>query len=181
MNSFFFYKLFRHSKFAFLCVIIFVVAYLISFSKKMDMALFPYNNMYSSVQSKNIKCYYLKINGHRIHYTHFMYWKKDFLEQSITKYASYVKENHKNYLNIFIGEKIKSDHLKSATESVLSPGNVDFKNWSNWIVSYANYKADTGDYFELIEYKLIIKNGIPVVSDSLILVSTKIKNEYPHN
>lgn len=79
----------------------------------MDMAIFPYNNMYSNDQITETTCCYLKINGQRINYTHFMNWKKDFLEQSVTKYAGYVNQNQKNHLNIYVNEKIKNEQQNS--------------------------------------------------------------------
>ena len=93
MSSTFLYKLLKHSKWAFVCVILYIVLYVVLMFKKMDTAMFPYNNMYSEPQHAQTTCCYLKINGKRINYTQFIYWKKDFLEQSVTKYADYVYHN----------------------------------------------------------------------------------------
>ena len=142
----------------------------------MDMAMFPYNYMYSNSQNVETSCYYLKLNRQRIHYTHFMYWKKDFLEQSVTKYAGYVNQNQHNYLNIYIDEKIKNKQLNSNIEKALTPIVVDFKTWATWYASYAGIKVQPNDHFELVKYNVEIENGMAAILDSNVLYSTKIQN-----
>ena len=142
----------------------------------MDMAMFPYNNMYSNSQNVETSCYYLKLNGQRIHYTHFMYWKKDFLEQSVTKYADYLIQNKCNYLNIYIDEKIRNKQQNSIIKKAFTPGEVDFKTWATWYASYTGIKVQANDHFELVKYKVGIENGIVAILDSNILCSTKTQN-----
>jgi len=139
--------------------------------------MFPYNNMYSNSQNVETSCYYLKLNGQRINYTHFMYWKKDFLEQSVTKYADYVNQNQNNYLNIYINEKIKNDKLHAKFKKALTPREVDFKSWAIWYATYAGFNVQPNDDFELVKYKLQIKNGLSSILDSIILCSTKTEND----
>ena len=141
----------------------------------MDMALFPYNNMYSNTQTNDLTCYYLKINDQRIFYAHFTYWKKDFLEQSATKYAEYLDNKQNNYLSFYIDEKIKEKNQNAILKNALTPGKVDFKSWANWYATYAGMKVQPYDNFELVKYKLQIKNGQSSISDSIILCSTKTK------
>ncbi len=143
----------------------------------MDMAMFPYNNMYSNSQNPESNCYYLKINGQRVNYTYFMYWKKDFLEQSITKYADYVNHNQRNYLNTYIDEKFKNKNQNSILQNALTPGEVDFKRWARWYATYAGIKVQPIDHFELVKYKIGIENGMVAFIDSNILCSTKTQND----
>lgn len=175
MSSTFLYKLLKHSKWAFLFAILYTVGYFTCIYKKMDMTIFPYNSMYSNSQGAESICFYLKINGKCINYTHFMYWKKDFLEQSVTKYAGYVNQNQHNYLNIYIDEKIKNKHQNSSIKKALTPGKIDFKSWATWYASYAEIKVQSNDNFELVKYNVEIKNGMVVKLDSNILCSTKTK------
>ena len=177
MSSTFLYKLLKHSKWAFAVVILYMVIYFVCLYKKMDMAMFPYNNMYSNSQNPETTCCYLKINGQRINYTHFMYWKKDFLEQSVTKYADYVSQNKNNYLNIYIDEKVKNDFKNSSIKKALTPGVVEFKSWAIWYASYAGIKVQPNDLFELIQYKVGIENGMGAFIDSNVLCSTKTQND----
>ena len=139
--------------------------------------MFPYNNMYSDSQNVETSCYYLKLNGQRIHYTQFMYWKKDFLEQSVTKYAGYVNQNQYNYLNMYIDEKIKNKKQNSNIKKALTPNLVDFKTWATWYATYAGIKVQPNDYFELVKYKVEIENGMAAVLDSNVLCSTKTQND----
>ena len=133
--------------------------------------------MYSNESIKTTGCTYLKLNGQRINYTHFMYWKKDFLEQSVTKYADYVNQNQNNYLNIYINEKIKNDKLHAKFKKALTPGEVDFKRWAIWYATYAGLKVQPNDDFELLNYKIQFKNGKSSILDSNILCSTKTKKD----
>jgi hypothetical protein len=106
-----------------------------------------------------------------------MYWKKDFLEQSITKYADYVCRNKNNYLNIYIDGKVKNDYKNSIIKKALTPNAVDFKTWANWYASYAGIKVQPNDNFELVKYKVQIENGMAAVLDSNVLCSTKTQND----
>ena len=177
MNSTFLYKLFKHNKWAFAVVIVYMAIYFVCVYKKMDMTLFPYNNMYSNTQHSESTCCYLKINGQRINYTQFMYWKKDFLEQSVTKYADYVNQNQHNYLNIYIDEKVKNKHRNSIIKKGLTPGVVDFKSWARWYATYAGVKVQPNDNFELVKYNVEIENGMAAVLDSNVLCATKSQND----
>lgn len=177
MSSTFIYKLFKHSKWAFAVVILYMGIYFVCLYKKMDMTIFPYNNMYSNSQNVETTCYYFKLNGHRIHYTHFMYWKKDFLEQSVIKYASYLNQNQHNYLNMYIDKKIKNNQQNSNIKKALTPNVVDFNTWATWYASYAGIKVQPNDHFELVKYNVEIKNGMAAVLDSNVLCSTKTQND----
>jgi len=106
-----------------------------------------------------------------------MYWKKDFLEQSLTKYADYIKQNQKNYLSIYINEKIKNKKQNSNIKKALTPNVVDFKSWATWYANYAGIKVNPNDYFELVNYNVEVKNGLTTILDSNILCSTKTRND----
>jgi hypothetical protein len=177
MTSTFLYKLLKQSKWAFAGLVLYVAVYFTCMYKKMDMAFFPYNNMYSNTRTNELTCYYLKINNQRISYTHFMYWKKDFLEQSVTKYADYLNYHQNNYLSVYINEKVKNKNQNAVLKNALTPGKVDFKNWANWYATYAGMNVQPNDDFELVKYKLQIKNGLSSILDSIILCSTKTEND----
>jgi len=177
MTSTFLYKILKQSKWAFAGLVLYVAVYFTCMFKKMDMAFFPYNNMYSNTRTNELTCYYLKINNQRISYTHFMYWKKDFLEQSVTKYADYLNYHQNNYLSVYINEKVKNKNQNAVLKNALTPSNVDFKSWANWYATYAGMNVQPNDDFELVKYKLQIKNGLSSILDSIILCSTKTKND----
>ena len=103
--------------------------------------------------------------------------KKDFLEQSISKYADYVSHHQNNYLSVYIKEKVKNKNQNTILKNALTPGKVDFKSWANWYATYAGMEVKPDDNFELVKYKVQISNGSLVVLDSIILCSTKIKND----
>jgi hypothetical protein len=106
-----------------------------------------------------------------------MYWKKDFLEQSVTKFAGYVNQNQQNYLNIYINEKIKNTKQNTIIKKALTPGEIDFKSWATWYATYAGIKVQSNDNFELVKYNVEIKNDVVAILDSNVLCSTKTKND----
>jgi hypothetical protein len=106
-----------------------------------------------------------------------MYWKKDFLEQSVTKYASYVNQNQHNYLNMYIDEKVKNKQQNANIKKALTPGVVDFQSWATWYANYAGINVQPNDHFELVKYKVEIEKVMFLILDSNVLCSTKIKND----
>jgi len=147
------YRLFKHSKLAFIFVGCFVLVYIVLFYKKMDMMPFPYNNMFSQQnQETTHTTYFVKLNGKIIPYTSFMYWKKDFLEQSGYKYQEYIGLQQKNYLSNYIAAKSWSPSIKERLEARLCPSKMDFSTWVKWYSTYANATIPKHAQFELVAF-----------------------------
>lgn len=147
------YRLFKHSKLAFIFVGCFVLVYMVLFYKKMDMMPFPYNNMFSQQnQETTHTTYFVKLNGKIIPYTSFMYWKKDFLEQSGYKYQEYIGLQQKNYLSNYIAAKSWSPSIKERLEARLCPSKLDFSTWVKWYSTYANATIPKHAQFELVAF-----------------------------
>lgn len=174
MNSFFLYRLYKHSKFAFVFVISFIAIYIICISKKMDMMFFPYNNMFSNTitSNKTVTTYFLKVNDKKIPYTHFMYWKKDFSEETLTNYASYIKNNNSNYLESYIDQKLSDKNKSKWLKDKLSPKTISFFQWASWYASFANSSILQNQKFELVEYNIKFTENMPSIVDSSIIYSS---------
>ena len=174
MNSFFLYRLYKHSKFTFVFAIIFIVVYSICISKKMDMLVFPYNNMFSNTNytNKTATTYFVKVNDKIMPYTHFMYWKKDFSEQALYNYACYIKNNNINYLESYIDQKISNKNKSKWLNGKLVPDSFSFTQWASWYASFTNNSILQNQKLELVEYKINFTKNIPFIVDSSTITST---------
>ena len=103
----FLYRLFVHSKTGFGVVLFILIFYSVTFSKRMGMIFFPYNNMFTVDFTKTNQAftYGVKINGEMIPITGYLYWKKDFLESSLTTYVEYIENGYTLYLESYLKSK----------------------------------------------------------------------------
>ncbi len=136
----------------------------------MDMLLFPYNSMFSmSPDNKRIvSTYAIKLNGERINYSNHMYWKKDFIEQSLTKFAAYMLRGHTNYLETFI-DQYPENKLTRFSKKKLVPDKKISNGWPVWFCRYAGFPANRGAMIELIKYDFDKTNNIFFVKDSSVI------------
>lgn len=168
MKRLFLYQLGRHSRLAAAATILFILCYAVLYSKKMDMALFPYNRMFATVPENNrsSKIYAVKLNNNRIGYTKYFYWKKDFLEQAATKFALYWKNDHKNFMDLYLAQKIKDPSNRNFLAQRLTPEQPILKKWAKWYCSYADHPSPAGSVVSLMEYTMNFDQPQPYLLDS---------------
>jgi hypothetical protein len=173
MKRLFLYQLGRHSIPAIAAAILFIICYSVLFSKKMDMALFPYNRMFATVPENNrsSKVYAVKLNGNRIGYTKYLYWKKDFLEQAATKFALYQKNDHKNFMDIYLAQKIGDTGYRNLLAERLTPQQPILEKWAIWYCGFAGHKSTAGSVVSLMEYSLNFDLPKPYLQDSTEITS----------
>lgn len=174
MQRLFLYRLYHHSRIAFLLVVVFVVFYAILFFKKMDMVLFPYNNMFSlsSDNKKTVITYRIKINQKPVNYTKRLYWKKDFLETSLSKYVIYHGNGNKVLLHEYLYQKNLPDNLKFILEERLTPHAAG--SWPVWYANFAGWKTSPNESVEIYQYSIDFNGLSPVVTDSLTVYKIQI-------
>ena len=116
MKRFFLYKLFKSSKPWFIFCVLFILLYFFFFIKKMDSVFTPYNGMFAFVKTKPYKTTTIavKLDNRLIYYTKNLWWKKDFFENSIAFYSSYVVNNKQVFLNDYIKQKSLSIGQKAS-------------------------------------------------------------------
>jgi hypothetical protein len=143
----------------------------------MDMIVFPYNDMFSyQIQKSKIKkCYFVKLNNERIKFTHFLYWKKDILEQAPLKYADYLNSNHQHQISIFLKSKIQDSLKLSFWERKLNPSQNDPTDWLNWYSGFSEKKLNKGDSLSLVEYHVSTVKNLPMFTDSFTICKSTIK------
>ena len=173
MKRLYLYQLGRHSKPASVAAILFILCYAVLYSKKMDMALFPYNRMFATVPENNrsSKIYVVKMNNNRIGYTKNLYWKKDFLEQAATKFALYRINDHKNFMDLYLSQKITDTGTRKFLAERLTPQQPILKKWAKWYCSYAGHSVPPGSVVSLIEYTMNFDQPQPYLLDSTEITS----------
>ena len=143
----------------------------------MDMIVFPYNDMFSSkIQiSKSKKYYFVKLNNERIKISHFLYWKKDILEQTPSKYISYLNNNHLNQLSFFLKSKFKDSSTLFFLENRLTPTKTNQADWLRWYVGFSGNKLNKGDSISLVEYSISNETNFPILTDSSTICKSILK------
>ena len=73
---------------------LYIFMYAFFFMKKMDMVMFPYNSMFSIDFSNDYSTntYHLKVDDQPVNFTHYWWWKKDFMETSLRTYVSLLND-----------------------------------------------------------------------------------------
>ncbi len=176
MKNLFLIKLFQHSKPAFVFVMLFLIGYSITFWKKMDMMFYPYNSMFSIDFNKNYTAstYAAKLNEERVKITNQLYWKKDFLEATITNYAKYIQHNRAVFLDDYLNYKITNNSTRSFfSERLIPERNVAMK-WPYWYCNFAGYTAPKNSNIELIQYTFLFSEGKAVITDSTSIYKTSL-------
>lgn len=175
MKKTFLYRFFSYSKTGFLLLMIYMVCYASCMYKKMDMLMFPYNDMFShnasqeATTSKDDQINYLKVNGQKIPYTHFPYWKKDFIEQQNHYYGHFLQRGNQNHIDLLIDKRIQSNDWNHFLHRRLSNIKLSFEQWARWYAEYANVKLSEGDKLQLIEYTVRKTENSPIIIDSTII------------
>lgn len=175
MKRLYLYRLYKHSRPAFMFAVLFISFYTVSFYKKMDMVFFPYTGMYAVDFTKSSKAttYAMKIDGIPVKITHQPYWKKDLLETSLNAYCRYFKNNSKVFLNDYLEYKFSSKTVRDFLNVHLTPGIKDIAGWPAWYVRAAGYKAPKGASVTLIQYNFLFeKNDAKLIDSVLIYVTT---------
>ena len=160
----FLYRLFVHSKTGFGVVLFILIFYSVTFSKRMGMIFFPYNNMFTVDFTKTNQAftYAVKINGEMIPITGYLYWKKDFLESSLTTYVEYIENGYTLYLESYL----KSKRAGNSIVKNLLPQKELAAKWPLWFARFAHHSYSMPAKIEILQYNYVFKDGKAVLTDS---------------
>lgn len=174
MKQTYLFRLFQHSVPAFLFLVVFLCVYAVSFSKKMDMVFFPYNNMYSSESqgSANISTYAARKNDSLVHITSYPYWKKDFLETALFNYCRYIERGNRVYLEDYFKYRFPEGAFRSYLLNKLIPDKSAVVDWPAWFTRFAGKPAVAGDQIEFIKYDFAFSHG------TMKLIGSRVINKY---
>lgn len=171
MKQIFLFRLFRHSKLAFFLTVAFVILYVITFCKKMDMVFFPYNSMYTIDFSGTTgsTTYGMKINGTLVKITGQPYWKKDFLETSMNGFCRFVKNGNKVFMEDYINHKFSGGQTKRYLLNTLVPPRSATGEWPSWYGQFAGYEVPRNAVIEILEYQFALKDDKLTLKDSTVI------------
>lgn len=144
----------------------------------MDTVFSPYNSMFAIdfTRQFNASTYLLKVNGQQVKYTHQPYWKKDFLEESLSNYSKFKLNDNMLFMDIYLNARISNDKAKKALSKRLIPNPDDTNKWLAWYVQFAGYTIPSGATIELWQYDLTFFNNKAIVKDSSIIYKTLFIN-----
>ena len=133
------------------------------------MVLFPYNNMFALSANNNsiASTYGMKLNGNKILFTNRLYWKKDFLETSVSTFGFFVQNNNKVFLNNYLEETKWPKRSKSFFEKKLTPHFVEM--WPIWYCNFAGYTVPSNATIELYKYRIDYNESYPKLIDSSLV------------
>lgn len=137
----------------------------------MDMIFFPHNSMFAYAQKQQLKSstYAVKVNNQLIRITDKPYWKKDFLEMSLSEYAKYIKNDSSVALHYYLSAKGLSSPFYSFLSHRLLPQNTHM--WFIWYLGFAGIKRTDKIAVDLYEYQLTYNQHQPVITDSTLVAS----------
>jgi|GEM_PF-3292690 len=144
----------------------------------MDSVFTPYNGMFAFVKTKPYKTTTIavKLDNRLIYYTKNLWWKKDFFENSIAFYSSYVVNNKQVFLNDYIKQKSFSIGQKEFLYKRLIPDSIDVKLFPAWLIHYAGEDASKNSILEFVKYEFSFLNKKLLLTDSTILFKIKVSN-----
>jgi len=168
MQHTFLYKLYRYSRKAFICCLLFLAFYAFFLFKNMDMMLFPHNSMFAGY-TPNKKAYTcaVKLNGSIVPITKKLWWKKDFLESNANMYGRYYESNQHTLLEDYISSKAGDTSFRNTLLQRMTAGKISPQQWAAFYVCFAGRKLKPGDEVELLKYELSFAGNDPVLIDSL--------------
>jgi hypothetical protein len=170
VKKLFVYRLYVHSRLAFIVFVCFLAGYSFFFFKKMDMTIFAYNSMFViAMDRKQTHAYALKINGQVVQTSHHLWWKKDFLESSLIGYSAYLEKEHKTYLQQFLISKIPDPQWRDFFVHHLTAKLVEPMDFLNNYARVAGQPLQAGDKVEIIKYHLQFLRSSVIKQDSTII------------
>ncbi|MBS1741596.1 MAG: hypothetical protein JST81_01065 [Bacteroidetes bacterium] len=174
MKHTFLYKLYTTSRYWFVTILLFIAVYLLFFTKKMDAALFPYNNMFAIDFTGNYsaKAYLLKIDGTPVVTTSYLYWKKDFLEETLANYARYKKDNDNVYMSYYLENTFHDGKLRQLLTEKLTPEKAAMASWLKWYAGFTGATFHSKSILEVYEYSLECSSNQMIIKDSSVVFKT---------
>jgi hypothetical protein len=145
MKRLFLFKLYHYSKFGFAIVSIYICLMIFLIFKKTDWLLFPRNDMFSGQRVDSIqKIPRLYVDGNPVKTSGMLYWKKDFLEQSLQLYQRY-KITHQVYqVNWLNRKQIQYPWLAECRENITPK-----ESSIHWYAHLAGIESDEAHQIEI--------------------------------
>lgn len=168
MKNLFLYRLGRQAPVYLFFSLVFIGMYFVALYKKMDLFIFPLNNMFSenSRAPKAFNAPAIKINGKVLPVTNDLYLKKDFSEMSLLTFSSQLQRNGKSFMSEYIRAKNISEAKKEMLLQKLIPSTENVSEWPLWYAKFHGISLKAGDTVEVWSYQFTMENSMVSVTDS---------------
>jgi hypothetical protein len=173
MKRTYLYQLYQYSKPSFWLVVGFIGCYTFFFIKKMDMTIFPHNSMFAAASQEDIHLYAVKLNDTIIPISDYLYWKKDFLESSVSGYARYIQNGNRVMLADYFSS---GKNIPAVISRRLVPRQDAAGNWLLWLASFMGKNPGNNASLKLYRYAYDFSSGTAVLQDSTLIYSQKTKS-----
>lgn len=145
MKNLYLFRLFNHSKWAGVSLVIFLSATICLYNKKIDWLLIPRNDMFSGQPIKSLdRVPRLYLNHKPIQTSGMFYWKRDFLEQSIQLYEKAAHQK-KIYQLDWLKRRSESHTWLNIFETTITPSPTNIK----WYAKIAGVSIRPQDIVEI--------------------------------
>ena len=136
------------------------------------MVVFPYNSMFAIDFSNNNRSetYQLKINGNAVRFTDKWWWKKDFMETSLKRYALLLQDTP--YIEKYIAYAYANKPYTELFLTQLKPSATDKSRWLFWYAKFGNVAFKSDQVFSIWQYRLNFEKEIISIDSSLIFTQT---------
>ena len=140
----------------------------------MDTTLFPYNSMFTIDFTKNYtaSAYLVKVNNIPVAITKNLYWKKDFLEESLGNYCKYKTNNDAVFMDGYLNQTIPGKAKREFLLKRLCPDKAAAAKWLQWYIFFAGYRIPANSTIELLKYDFIFKNNEAIIQHSASIYKT---------
>ena len=144
----------------------------------MDSVFTPYNGMFAFVNDKPYKTttIAIKLDNKLVPYSKYLWWKKDFFENSIAFYSRYILNAKQVALNNYIKQKPFSDPQKEFLYKRLTPDSVLVKSFPRWLEHYAGRDGTAHETMEFVKYDFNFLDSNLLLIDSTSLFKIKVSN-----
>jgi hypothetical protein len=145
MKTLYLHRLFKHSKWAGVVLVIYLLTTLWLCNKKIDWVLIPRNDMFSGqpiVHVERIPRMY--VNNEPLRTSEMLYWKREFLEQSMQLYMN-ATEHKQTYQLDWLKRKSKAYAWLNLFEKRITPNSPKIE----WYADMAGVSIENNDIVEI--------------------------------
>jgi hypothetical protein len=150
MKTLYVYRLFKHSTWAGVGLVIYLLVTIWLCNKKMDWVLIPRNDMFSGQPIAPIeRVPRLYVNNKPVRTSDMLYWKRDFLEQSMKLYMKATEQNQAYQLD-WLKRKSAGHAWLNTFQECITPHSPKIE----WYADMAGVSVENNDIVEIRFEKL---------------------------
>ena len=161
IQHWFLVTLFKKSRIGFMVVVLFFGIWTVAIVKKMDMTLFPLNDMFSSGDrwTDTLTESYVYCNGQPLGYSMLPYWKKDMLQTSAASYVRYVDNKRSTRTEQWLRNRTFNGIPSWLSQRLFAHTIVTDNEWLGGYVNMMGLSMQSEDLLQLRQLRFTVQNG----------------------